>query len=66
MPVGLIVGGESPGDRFPAEPCLNVNVLRDVAVVVVIDERMMNRRVVESDGGNDQDKTENKIASLVE
>ena len=49
MPIGLIVGGECPLDRVPVEPVLNVNVLGDIAIVVVIDERMMNRRVVKSE-----------------
>ena len=59
MPIGLIVGGECPLDRIPAEPVLNVDVLGYVAVVVVIDKRMMNRRVVKNDGGDYKNKTEN-------
>ena len=60
MPIGLIVGGESPRDRVPGEPRLNVVVLGDIAVVVVIDERVMNRRVVKSRGGDYEDKAENQ------
>ena len=64
MPIGLIVSGESPRDRVPGEPGLNVEVLGDIAVVVVIDERVMNRRIVKNDGGDHEDKTENKGSLL--
>jgi hypothetical protein len=39
---------------------LNVVVLGDIAVVVVIDERMMDRRIVENEGGDYEDKAENQ------
>ena len=60
MPIGLIVGGESPRDRVPSEARLNVEVVRDIAIVVVIDERMMNRRMVKNDGCDHEDKTQNE------
>ncbi len=60
MPIGLIVGGESPRYRVPSETCLNVEVVRDIAIVVVIDERMLNRRIVKNDGCDHEDKTQNK------
>ena len=62
MPIGLIVAGESPLDRVPVEPGLNVDIFRDVGVVVVIDEWVMNRRVVERGGSDYQQKTENKYS----
>src|SRR5664280_3514412 len=62
MPIGLIVAGESPLDRVPVESGLNVDIFRDVGVVVVIDEWVMRRRVVERDGGDDQEKTKNKYS----
>ncbi len=64
MPVGRVVGGESPRDRIPGEPRLNVDVVSNIGVVVVIDEGVMNRRVVENDGGDDQDKAENQGSLL--
>src|ERR1035437_10230734 len=60
MPIGLIVAGESPRYRVPGESCLNVEILGDIAVVVVIDERVMNRRGVKNDGGDHQNKAEDK------
>src|ERR1035437_3520383 len=62
MPIGLIVAGESPLDHVPVEPGLNVNVISYVAVIVIIDERVMKCRVVERDGGDDQEKTQNKYS----
>ena len=46
MPVSLLGCGESPGDRFPSEAVADMKILRDVAVVVVIDERVAVDRVV--------------------
>src|ERR1017187_1760048 len=59
MPIGLIEAGESPRYGVPGKSCLNVEVARDIAVVVVIDERMMNRRGVENKRGDYQGKAEN-------
>src|SRR5271169_4848030 len=60
MPIGLIVSGERPLDRVPAEPALNVNVLGYIAIIVIVDEWMMNRRVVKNDGGDYKDKAKNE------
>ena len=62
MPVVLLVGGESPLDRVPSEPGLNVEVVSYIAAVVVVDERMMNRRVVKNDGDDYENKTQNKCS----
>src|ERR1039457_2030397 len=64
MPVGRVVGGESPLDRIPGEPRLNADVVSNIGVVVVIDEWVMNHRVVENHGGDYQDKAENKGSLL--
>src|ERR1039457_3902507 len=64
MPVGRVVSGESPLDRIPGEPRLNADVVNNIGVVVVIDEWVMNRRVVENHGGYYQDKAENKGSLL--
>src|ERR1017187_6498602 len=64
MPIGRVIGGERPLYRVPVEPALNVDVFRHKAVVVVIDKRVMNRRVVKSDGGDCQDKAENQRSPL--
>src|SRR5579863_395941 len=64
MPVGLIKAGNRPLDRVPVQPGANVSVVGDVAVVVEIDEGMMNDRVVERESGEDEKQAENKVALL--
>src|ERR1039458_7633850 len=64
MPIGSIVGGESPRDRIPVKPGLSVDILGDIDVIVVIDEWVLDRRVVKNDGGDYQDKAENKRSLL--
>ena len=42
MPVGLIKAGECPLDRLPMQPRANVDVVGNVAIIIEIDEGMMN------------------------
>ena len=62
MPVALFLGGESPGDRVPVQTVVDVRVLGNVAVIVIIDERVAVDRVVERQCGDDQEKTQNDVA----
>ena len=62
MPVPLLGCSESPGDRLPGEAVVDVKILRDVTVVVVIDERVAVDRVVERESGDHEEKAKNDVA----
>src|SRR5579872_4145073 len=62
VPVSFVESSERPLDRWPTHPCTNVSVVGDVAVVIVVDERMAADRVVEGKGRQDKKKAENQIS----
>src|SRR6202011_2596596 len=45
MPVRLIISGESPLDGRPRQALPHMKVTRDIAEVVIVDERVVNHRV---------------------
>ena len=55
MPVALLLGGEGPSDRVPVQSVVDVGIVRDVAVVVIVDERVAIDGVVEGERGNNQE-----------
>ncbi len=52
MPIGFIVSGECPPNGVPVQAGFHVDVVADVAVVIVIDEWMMAYRVVKRERCN--------------
>src|SRR4051812_26731445 len=62
MPVPLLHGGHGPGDRVRGYTVVDMWVLGDVAIVVVVNERIAGYWVVERQGGDDQEKTQNNVA----
>src|SRR5664280_2332666 len=60
MPVGRIVGGKSPGDRFPGQTRFHVDVVSYILVVIVIDKRVVVHRKVQRDGRHHDEKDEKK------
>ena len=62
MPIALLHGGHGPADRVTGHTIMDMWVLGDVAIIVVIDERMAVDWVVERKCGDYQEKTQNNIA----
>src|SRR5579872_2690482 len=62
VPVSFVESSECPLDRWPTHPCTNVSVVGDVAVVIVVDERMAPDRVVQGKGRQDKKKAENQVS----
>src|SRR5436305_2344069 len=62
MPVALLHGGQSPGERVTCQAIVDMGVLGDVAIVVVVHERMAVDWVIDRQSGYHQEKTQNNVA----
>ena len=51
MPVARVPGGQRPAEAGPGQPLLDRGIVRDVVVVVVIDEGMRPRRQINQQRG---------------
>lgn len=58
VPVAGVGGSEGPGDTLPSQPVLNVQVLRDVILVIKIDEIVMSDRPKADEGQNGKRETD--------
>jgi hypothetical protein len=62
MPVSLLHGGEGPGDRVPGHAVVDVRILGDIAIVVVVDERVAIDRIVERQRDYYEQETKDYVA----
>ena len=60
MPIGFIVGRECPPNCVPVQARLDVNIVANVAVIIVVDERMMAYGIVKRERGNREKHPENE------
>src|SRR5579872_5301201 len=64
MPIRLLGRSQRPLESRGGQPLAYVRVLGDVAVVIVVDERMVIDRVVKRERDHGQQQTRDGIASL--
>ena len=62
VPIALLHGGEGPDGCVPVQTVTDVRILGDVAVIVIVDERVAIDRVVERQRCHHQQETQDYVA----